>query len=207
MKRSRIKICGITDPDHARQAADLGVDAIGLVFVEKSPRFVTMAQAAALAQVPAGLMLRVGLFMNAPREQVEQILAAVDLDMLQFHGDETESYCESFAYPYIKAVSAELPWRQVSRSHPRARALLLDSHAAGAAGGTGQAFDWSRFPVDSDRPVILAGGLGPENVASAIEQTRPHGVDVSSGVECRPGEKDPAKMEQFVKEVHRANGS
>lgn len=205
---TRIKFCGMTRPEDVAIASGLGVDAIGLVFAQRSSRRLDIARAAALrADVPASLDV-VALFMDNTAEEVARVIEAVGPTLLQFHGREDEAFCDAFGLPYWKAVAmgGEGEADALSR-HPAARALLLDSHAPGAPGGTGERFDWSRIPHGSGRAFLLAGGLHPDNVFDAVRTVRPWGVDVSSGIESAPGEKDTAKMRRFVEEVRRADAA
>lgn len=202
--RTRVKYCGITRAQDAQVAAELGVDAIGLVFYPPSPRAVSVEQARdVIAAVPAFVTI-VGLFVNPEVEEVERILTELPIDLLQFHGDETAGQCECYEWPYIKAVrmqeGIDLPG--IAQQHGKARGLLLDSYQAGVAGGTGQTFDWARVPQDSDCPIILAGGLTADNVALAIEQVQPFAVDVSGGIESAKGVKDAEKMKAFMRSVY-----
>lgn len=205
MTRVRVKFCGITRPEDAAEAARLGVDAIGLVFYAGSPRAVTAAQARQVLDVLAPFVSKVGLFVNAQRGEIDRILSAISIDFLQFHGDETPEQCRLYGKPYIKAIRMR-PNIDVSREASRyedATALLLDAYQEGIQGGTGTSFDWARVPHDLHKPVILAGGLTPANVAAAIAQVRPYAVDVSGGIEAARGVKDPAKMREFIQEVQR----
>ena len=206
MNRTRVKICGITRPDHARAAAGAGADAIGLVFYEPSPRFVTRAQAAAVCAALPPLVSVVGLFVNPAPDEVEATVAGLPVDLLQFHGEEPPELCAGAGKPYVKAVRVRTRDDVVAAAarHPEARALLLDAHHDALWGGTGTRFDWNVVPGDAGHPIILAGGLTPENVAGAIRLVRPFAVDVSGGVESAPGEKDPERMERFMKEVASA---
>lgn len=196
----RVKICGITSPEDAVAAVEAGADAIGLVFYAASRRAVSPDEAAKIAAAISPLVMTVGLFVNAPTEAVLSTLERVPLNLLQFHGDESPEYCREFHRPYLKALpvtdSEEL--RRSMDSYPEARGFLLDTAAAGQFGGTGKTFDWALVPSDSPRPLVLAGGLGPDNVAAAISAVGPAAVDVSSGVESAPGIKDPLKMQKFV---------
>ena len=203
MIRTRVKICGITRPDHARAAADAGADAIGLVFYEPSPRFVTRAQAAAVCAALPPLVSIVGLFVNPVPGEVEATVAGLPVGLLQFHGEEPPELCAGAGRPYVKAVRVRTrdDVVQAAARHPEARALLLDAHHDALWGGTGTRFDWGLVPSDVAHPIVLAGGLTPENVAGAIRRVRPFAVDVSGGVERAPGEKDPARMERFIREV------
>jgi phosphoribosylanthranilate isomerase len=207
--RTRVKICGITSPEDALNAARLGADAIGLVFYAPSPRSVDVPGARAVLRVLPPFVTAVGLFVNARLEEVREALDAVPLDLLQFHGDESPEDCECFDRPYIKAVpmreGVDLhDWASRYRS---AKALLADSYKPGVPGGTGTSFDWSRVPMDTGKPVILAGGLSPANVAEAIHRLRPYAVDVSGGVEAAKGVKDVDKMAAFFREVNSVTAS
>jgi len=201
--RTRVKICGITRPEDGSEAARLGADAIGLVFYAPSPRAVTVAQAQAVCAALPPFVSVVGLFVDAPAAEVLEVLQAVPLDVLQFHGDEAPAYCAAFGRPYLKALRMRdgLDVAAEARRYAEAQGLLLDTYVAGAAGGTGQAFDWRRVPQGLEQPLILAGGLTPDNVAAAITIARPYGVDVSGGVEQAKGIKSAAKMAAFMRGV------
>lgn len=204
---TRIKICGITRVEDALAAARSGADAIGLVFYERSPRHVGIAQAVQLAAALPPFVTTVGLFVNAEAAFVREVLRAVPLDVLQFHGDESPEYCAQFSKPYLKAirVKAGVDLLQCASDFCGAKGLLLDAHVEGIPGGTGATFDWTLIPGNLPLPVILSGGLDPENVAAAIQQVRPYAVDVSSGVEASKGIKDAAKIAAFINEVKRAD--
>ncbi|MBI1733141.1 MAG: phosphoribosylanthranilate isomerase [Gammaproteobacteria bacterium] len=206
--RVRIKFCGITRAEDAAAAAAAGADAIGVVFFRDSPRHVTPDQAHAVCAALPPFVTRVGLFVDPDAESVRQVLKSVPLDMLQFHGAEPAAFCTAFGVPYLKAVRVRDPGDivQAGRAHPAAAALLLDSCVPGRPGGTGVVFSWAMIPAQREHPIILAGGLGPENVQAAIAAVRPYAVDVSGGIEARPGIKDPAKMQRFVAAVHAACG-
>lgn len=197
----RIKFCGITRAEDARTAVALGVDAVGFVFTRRSQRYVGVAQARAMRDGLPPFTSVVALFMDDEPAWVEDVIAGVRPDLLQFHGSESAGYATSFARPYLMAIPmAGADARSIMEAHPQAAGFLLDSHAPGAAGGSGQPFDWSRVPK-STRPVILAGGLDAGNVAQAIAVVRPYAVDVSSGIEAAPGIKDAARMRAFVASV------
>jgi len=202
---TRIKICGITRAEDALAAANSGTDAVGLVFYERSPRHVSIAQAAQLVAVLPPFVTTVGLFVNADAAFVREVLAAVPLEVLQFHGDETPEYCVQFGKPYLKAirVKAGVDLLQCASDFQTAKGLLLDAHVEGIPGGTGTAFDWTLIPEKLPLPVILSGGLDAANVAAAIKHVRPYAVDVSSGVEAAKGIKDAAKIAAFIKEVKK----
>ncbi|TLM76118.1 phosphoribosylanthranilate isomerase [Microbulbifer harenosus] len=202
----RVKICGITSVDDALLAVDAGADALGLVFYPPSPRNVTPEQAAEIARAVSPFVVLTGLFVNAHPEQVEAVLQQVPLNLLQFHGDENAPYCRQFRRPYIKALRMrpELDPVEVMAGFPDARGILLDAYRKGVPGGTGDTFDWQRVPRDSGRQIILAGGLTPENVASAVAAAHPQAVDVSGGVEASPGRKDAAKVTAFIRAARAA---
>jgi phosphoribosylanthranilate isomerase len=199
---TRIKICGITRVQDALAVARSGADAIGLVFYAPSPRCVSTEQAVQLAKALPPFITVVGLFVNAEAGFVREVLAAVPLDVLQFHGDETPEYCEQFNKPYLKAirVKAGVNLVECAARFSTAQALLLDAYVEGIPGGTGASFDWALIP-NLALPVVLSGGLDANNVAAAIRQTHPYAVDVSSGVEASKGIKDAAKIAAFIKEV------
>ena len=204
-ERTRIKICGIREPEHARIAADAGADAIGLNFYDASPRYVQIEQAQKVARAVPPYVMAVGLFVNAKAATVAQILAAIPLDLLQFQGDEPPDFCAQFGRPYVRAVRMEQGTDLVEYSSrfSGAKALLLDAHVPGERGGTGQAFDWKTIPRRHPMPLILSGGLTSENVGRAIREVRPWAVDVASGVESSRGVKDPAKIVEFIRSVKR----
>lgn len=203
MSRTRIKICGITRPEDGRIAAESGVDAIGLVFYEPSPRSVSIAQARIICNALPPLVSVVGLFVNPSPDLVRQVLAEIPLAWLQFHGDEDADFCQQFGRPYLKAIRVQDP-ETVGlgfRRFPDAAGLLVDAYDPGRYGGTGHTFNWAWLPSDRPRPLMLAGGLNADNVADAIRQVRPWAVDVSGGVEAAKGIKDPEKIRQFVEGV------
>ena len=204
---TRVKICGITRVEDALVAAQTGADAIGLVFYERSPRHVTVQQAAQLAAALPPFVTSVGLFVNADEAFVREVLANVPLDLLQFHGDEPPEFCAQFARPYIKAVrvKAGMDLLQCAAHFHTAKGLLLDTHVEGIPGGTGATFDWNLVPPRLPLPVILSGGLDANNVAAAIKQVRLYAVDVSSGVEASKGIKDAAKIARFIQEIRQAD--
>lgn len=205
---TRVKFCGITRLPDAQAAIALGVDAVGLVFDPHSARFIQLAQAVMIRRHLPPFVTAVALFRNAPKAQVEEILTALNPALPQFHGDETAGFCESFGVPYLRAVpmAQTLDVMAFAQQHPRASALLLDAHAPGEAGGQGKVFDWARTPKNLPRPVVLAGGLTPDNVGAAIAQVRPYAVDVSSGIEATRGIKDLEKMRSFMHAVKKADG-
>ena len=209
MKRTRIKICGITREEDLAAAVAAGADALGFVFYPPSPRHLTPQRAAQLlARVPA-FVTRVGLFVNEPAGAVRAVLAQASLDLLQFHGDEDAVYCASFGKPWIKAARVKagfdlLEYASAFADAPGVCGLLLDAHIEGYGGG-GQTFDWSLIPQSLPLPVILSGGLHPGNVAAAVRAVRPWAVDVSSGVEAARGIKDAQKITEFIAGVRDAD--
>jgi phosphoribosylanthranilate isomerase len=205
--RTRIKICGVRRPADAAVAVAAGADAIGLVFAD-SPRRVTFEEARAVTSAVPAPVARVGVFVDASEEQVAQAVAACGLTHVQFHGSESPERCAGAPVPVIKAfrVGSGFDFGALEPYRATVSALLLDSCVPGSAGGTGRSFDWGLLAEALLwAPVILAGGLRPDNVGRAIATARPFAVDVSSGVEVRPGEKDPVVMEAFVRAVARAD--
>lgn len=205
MRPVRTKICGITRVEDALVAAEAGADAIGLVFYDKSPRAVGIAQAREIVAALPPFISVVGLFVNPLRCVLGEILDAVPLDRLQFHGDETPEQCEGYGRPWFKALRVQ-PGEDIRArvaQYRGASAVLLDAYVAGVPGGTGQTFDWSLIPADLDKPLILAGGLTPDNVAEAIARVAPYAVDVSGGVERDKGVKDPDRVRRFIAQAQR----
>lgn len=203
--RTRIKICGITRPEDARVAVDAGADAIGLVFYAPSPRAVDIEQAQKIVAAVPPFVTITALFVDPSAEEVQKVLDSVRIDLIQFHGDENEHFCEQFNTSYIKAIRVRQTQDVVANSlrFPSALAFLLDSFKAGVPGGTGETFDWSLIPKETSKPIILAGGLTADNIALAIQQVQPFAVDVSGGVEAAKGIKDPSKIQAFINEVNR----
>ncbi|MDF1819592.1 MAG: phosphoribosylanthranilate isomerase [Immundisolibacteraceae bacterium] len=200
---TRVKICGITRVDDAIAAAKAGADAIGLVFYPKSSRYVTATVAAEIVSELPPFVTTVGLFVNHSADQVNRICKQVELDLLQFHGDESPSDCSRFGKRFIKAVRMA-PGRSVTEmmgQYRQATALLLDSFDADKYGGSGETFDWQRVPKDSGVPLVLAGGLNCSNVVDAVTRVQPYAVDVSSGVESAPGIKSADQIIEFVTRV------
>lgn len=208
--RYRIKICGITHVDQARWAVEAGADALGFVFHAASPRSIAPGHARQIAADLPPFVTTVGLFMNPEPAWVHAVLAVFPPDLLQFHGQEPAAFCTGFGIPYLKALALGSPAgdcpdpRPEFARHPQARGFLLDGHVRGGMGGSGQRFAWERLPGPLPVPWLLAGGLTPENVGEALRATDPYGVDVSSGVESAPGQKDPQRMAAFVAAVRQA---
>ena len=203
--KTRIKICGLTRLEDVQAAVGAGADAIGLVFYPPSPRHVDLATASKLARAVPPFVTIVGLFVNADPALVKATLAAVPIHLLQFHGDEDESYCRQFDHPYMKAarVKPGLDLVQYAAGFPSAQAILLDAFADGYGGG-GKIFDWSLIPPALGKPMVLSGGLDAGNVGESMLRVRPAAVDVSSGVEASGGIKDAEKIRAFVAAVRAA---
>jgi len=204
---TRIKCCGMTRVEDALLAARLGADAIGVVLTARSKRRVSIEQARAIAQAMPPFVTTVALFMDDEAAFVREAVEAIEPDLLQFHGAESDAWCAQFGRRYLKAVAmgegaAALPGL---RHYPGATGLLLDGHGLGEAGGSGKAFDWSLMPRDLMQPLVLAGGLTPANVADAMRIAKPWGVDVASGIESSPGIKDPRKLADFIRAVRDAD--
>ena len=204
MKRTRVKICGITRVEDALSAVHAGADAIGLVFYAQSPRCVSIDVAQAIVAAMPPFVSVVGLFVNATTADIKSVLTQVQLNIVQFHGDETPQQCAQINFPYYKAirVKSDTNLLQYAIDFKDANALLLDTYSEQAYGGTGHVFDWNLIPKNLTKPVILAGGLVPENVANAIKQVQPYAVDVSGGVELTKGVKDAAKVAAFMRAVN-----
>jgi phosphoribosylanthranilate isomerase len=196
----RVKICGITRNEDLSTACAAGADALGFVFYAKSPRNLSIERAASLVRALPPFVQSVGLFVDAEPGFVGAVLDAVPLDLLQFHGDETPEYCRQFNRPYLKAVRVRpgVDLVKYASDFADARALLLDAYVPGVPGGTGERFDWRLIPAGLNKPIILSGGLNPDNVAEAVQTVQPWAVDVSSGVESAPGIKDVAKVAAFI---------
>jgi phosphoribosylanthranilate isomerase len=205
--RTRIKICGITSVADALCCAEAGADAIGLVFYPPSPRHVRLERATEIVRALPPFVSAVALFVNPQRADVEAVLSRCRVGLLQFHGDEPPEFCAEFGHPYLKALrvrpGADL--LECLRPYGSASGWLLDAYREGEYGGTGTAFDWDLIPSGLTRPVVLSGGLTPENVSEAVRRVRPWGVDVSSGVEAAKGIKDPARVAAFIAGVRNAD--
>jgi len=200
---TRVKICGITSEADALAAVEAGADALGFMFYEASARFIAAREAAAILGALPPFVVRVGVFVNATEERVREVAEECGLDALQFHGDETPEFCARFAGRVIKAFRVRDEESLKGLSAYPVGAWLLDSYVPDQRGGTGALFNWDLAleAKTAGRPVILAGGLTPENVAEAVRRVQPYAVDVSSGVESSPGRKDPAKMRAFIQAV------
>jgi phosphoribosylanthranilate isomerase len=201
--RIRVKICGITRVEDAQDAVSCGADAVGLVFYPDSPRFVSLEQARSIVGVVAPFVTVVGLFVNPDPEQVQDVISNVPLGLLQFHGQETNAECKAYGLPFIKSIAMHegTDSQAVMESYPDAAGFLLDAWQPQTHGGSGITFDWRQVPENPPAPLILAGGLTPENINAAIKAVSPYAVDVSSGVESAKGIKSADKMLAFMKGV------
>ncbi|HEY7772527.1 MAG TPA: phosphoribosylanthranilate isomerase [Marinagarivorans sp.] len=198
---ARVKICGITSAADAQMVSAAGAAALGLVFYPPSPRHLSdLALARDIAMAAGPFVTVVGLFVNPTPETVEEVLAAVPLNLLQFHGNETPDECERYNRPYIKALRMKpgVDIAGLANLYGSARGILLDAYRKGVPGGTGETFDWDAIPATIKQPLILAGGLAPNNVADAVARVNPWAVDVSGGVERSPGSKDSTLVKQFM---------
>ncbi len=207
MIHTRIKICGITSPGDAQAAVAHGADAIGLVFYGKSRRAVTVEQAQHIVAVVPPFVSVVALFVDELADEITRVLDNVQIDLVQFHGDEVPAFCRQFRRPWIKAlrVRPETNLEEACHTYRDARGILLDSWREGVPGGTGKVFDWRLASRMLPLPVVLAGGLHADNVASAIAGVRPCAVDVSGGVEQSPGIKNAEKIRRFIAAVRAAD--
>ncbi|RLQ22986.1 phosphoribosylanthranilate isomerase [Seongchinamella sediminis] len=207
MAPTRIKICGITRPEDALAAIDAGADALGLVFYANSARAVTAMQAADIAAVVPPFVTLVSLFVNAEADTVADVVSRLPVGLIQFHGDEDAAFCASFERPWIKAlrVRSDTDVATASRAYAGGSGILLDAWQEGVPGGTGKTFDWRLAVQEQSLPLVLAGGLTPENVGDAITRVKPWAVDVSGGVESTPGIKDSEKIKRFVAAVRAAD--
>ena len=193
--------------EDALNAVQYSADAIGLVFYAQSPRFVTIEQAQKIVAAIPPFVTVVGLFVNAPENEIKAVISQVRIDLLQFHGDENAAECERINLPYLKAIRVKNDTNllQYEVEFHSAKALLLDTYSEAAFGGTGHTFDWKLIPDNMHKPIILAGGLNAENVADAIKQVQPYAVDISGGVEASKGIKDVAKIAAFMQAVNFTN--
>jgi|TARA_B110000879_G_scaffold26154_1_gene35301 phosphoribosylanthranilate isomerase len=202
--RTRAKICGITRLEDALAAVEYGADAIGLVFYKPSPRYVSIEQAATISAALPPFVSVVALFVDPTQAEVNAVLSRVRIDVLQFHGEESEVACAQYSLPYLKVIRVKTDTNliQYAQAYGTAKALLLDTYSEHAVGGTGQVFDWSLIPNSLPVPIILAGGLTPENVNEAVKQVKPYAVDVSGGVETSKGIKNSVKIAAFMAAIH-----
>ncbi|MFP8968319.1 phosphoribosylanthranilate isomerase [Pokkaliibacter sp. CJK22405] len=207
MARTRVKICGIGTLEDGLEAIDAGADALGFVFYAKSKRNIDIERCRAITSKLPPFIEKVGLFVDAEVTFVAQAVKEAGLSLLQFHGDETPEYCEQFSLPYIKAVRMKpgVDLHKIAQEFMSAQALLVDAYQPGIPGGTGQTFNWDVLPSALAKPIILAGGLTPQNVEQAITQVHPYAVDVSGGVESAPGSKSADLISKFMQGVFRSD--
>jgi phosphoribosylanthranilate isomerase len=207
--RTRIKICGITRGEDGLAAVRQGADAIGLVFYPPSPRSVTLEQAQAITAVLPPFVTVVGLVVDESRDRLQELVGSVRIDLLQFHGNENPADCNGLGRPWIKAIRMRegIDLIALRGDYQEASALLLDAYEPDKPGGTGSRFDWERIPSSMASDIILAGGLNPDNVESAVRRVRPYAVDVSGGVEFTKGIKDEGKIAAFIAGVKRGDNS
>ncbi len=207
LRRTRIKICGITRLEDAQAAARAGADSIGLAFHPPSPRFIDIAPALEIRRALPPYLTVTAVFLDDDEDWITEVVHRVRPDCLQFHGNEDEAFCTAWLLPYVKsiAMASTADIAAFAEGYPSAQGFLLDSNAAGRMGGTGDTFDWSDIPESFDYPLVLAGGIKPSNVAEAIARLRPWGVDVSSGVEVSKGIKSAELIEALVREVKRGD--
>lgn len=203
---TKVKVCGITNVENAKAMGNCGIDAIGLVFYEKSPRFVELKTAQQIINVLPPFINRVGLFVNAKKEFIDEVLENIAIDTLQFHGDETPEDCEKYQLPFIKAirVDEQTDFKKQANDYKNASGLLLDAKHKTLYGGSGESFDWhlaTLAKMEINLPIILAGGLTIDNVKTAMAQVQPYAVDVSSGVEITKGIKDIEKIKSFMEQI------
>jgi len=196
----KVKICGVTNVPDALAAAEAGADMIGLNFYEKSPRHLTLAQAVEISRALPPFVLRVGVFVNPPEALVTRAIGECNLSLLQFHGDETSEFCTQFNLMSMKAIRVSDAESLKQLANYQTDAFLLDAYSKHGLGGTGETFNWDLAVAAQKfgKPIFLAGGLTPENVAEAVRKVRPFAVDVSSGVESAPGKKDHARVKAFI---------
>ena len=202
-----VKICGITSSPQARMVAAAGADAIGLVLYDKSSRYVDLDLAVEIKNAISEDVVCIALLVNAEEKFVREVISKLSPHFIQFHGDESPNFCHQFNYPFIRAVrmSKELKMAKILSSYKPSGGFLFDAWHADHYGGTGHVFDWNRLPVNLDFPLILAGGLNPDNVSSAVRAVGPAMVDVSGGVESSPGIKDDRKVREFILNAKQAS--
>lgn len=201
--RTRVKICGITRTEDALAAVFSGADAIGFVFWQQSSRNILPQQARPITKSIPAFVTTVGVYVDPTDDWVHETASIANLGLLQFHGNESPEFCDQFALPYVKAlrIKEDMDLLEYANRYQSAKALLLDTYNANLPGGTGEVFDWTLIPTNLPLPIILSGGLTPDNVVHAIAKVRPWAVDVSSGVEASKGIKDINKISAFMQRV------
>lgn len=205
--RTRVKICGFTQVEDAVAAANLGVDAIGLVFYPPSPRHVSIEQAEKIVNALPAFVTVVALFVDEQEAQIREVLKKVSIDCIQFHGDESSEACRLYGKPYMKAIRMKqgMDVMEIAANYHDASAILLDAYHPGIKGGSGSQFDWDLIPENCSLPIVLAGGLQVDNAKQAVQSVRPYALDVSSGVEAGKGIKDVAKMAAFIQQINESD--
>jgi phosphoribosylanthranilate isomerase len=202
----KVKICGITSVADGVVAAEAGADMIGLMFYERSPRHIAFATAAEISRALSPFVVKVGVFVNPDEDTVMRAIGECGVTLLQFHGEETPEFCAQFAAMTMKAFRVRDAASLSALPNYATDAYLLDAYSPDAHGGTGAKFNWD-LAIEAKKhgkPLFLAGGLTPENIGAAVRQVEPFGVDVSSGVESAPGQKDPAKVRAFIQAVRQS---
>ena len=204
--KTKVKICGITNLKNALEASEIGVDALGFVFFKDSPRYIDPIEAGKIINLLPTFLLRVGLFVNPSENEVLSAISDSRINMIQFHGDENEDFCNQFNLPYIKAIAFrdDLNLLEYCKLYASSSAILIDTYSKKLRGGTGKTFDWDLLPKELPLPMIIAGGLDSANVSLLIKTLNPYGVDVSGGVEREKGIKDYDMMKNFVLGVNNA---
>jgi len=204
MKKIKVKICGIRDSLTALEAEKYGADAIGLVFCKRSKRCITADEAKIIINVLKPFTSIVALFSNDEKNYIQSIINNIQVNLIQFHGDESDSECIKYGIPYIKGISeSNQGFKNLDERYPNAKAFVVDSHNKDGIGGTGKTFDWSSTVFETIKPIIIAGGLNCDNVEDAINVFLPYGVDVSSGVESQDGSKDVKLINKFISKVKK----
>jgi phosphoribosylanthranilate isomerase len=198
---TRIKICGITRSEDAKTAAHLGVDALGFIFVEKSPRYIKPQDAAEIIRELPPFVSRVGVFIDESIENIVEICRIARIDTVQLHGSESPEFCSKVPFQVVKSISVKEDTDISIIDTYKSFGILLDTWSSGMSGGTGKTFDWNiaKKACSRNEHIILAGGLGPSNIEDALQAVQPYGVDVNSGVEIRPGIKNPHKMRDVMR--------
>ena len=202
MKNTKVKICGIKNVETALIAEKSGADYIGLVFCQKSRRCISIDKAKEIISALNKKSSVVALFSNDKEDHIKSVISGINIDIIQFHGDETENDCTKYGLPYIKGISESTDgFENLDKKFPNTEAFIIDIHDDDGLGGTGKTFDWSKNKFETKKPIIIAGGLNCDNVEDAIKVFLPYGVDVSSGVELEDGKKDPHLIKKFIDKV------
>jgi len=204
MEKIKVKICGVKDVSTAINAENFGADYIGLVFCKKSKRCISIDKAKKIINALKPSTQIVALFSNDEKNYIKSVMDNIQVDLVQFHGEEIDDECIKYGIPYIKGVSDfNNGFKNLDSRYPNAQAFIIDSHDNDGIGGTGKTFDWSNNEFATKKPVLIAGGLNCDNVEDAIKIFLPYGVDVSSGVESNDGEKDMYLIKEFISKVKK----